>query len=170
MKTIFSLVLIFVFYTSCHAQKEVGKTKSTHENVTKPKLIIGIVVDQMRYDYLTRFENKYGKGGFKRLMNEGFNCKNNHLNYVPTHTAPGHTSIYTGTTPKYHGIIANSWYDKTVKDRVYCAGDESVESVGTPATSGKMSPHRMKTTTFADENRLFTQMQGKTIGISNCSI
>lgn len=79
---------------------------------SKPKLVVGIVVDQMRYDYLTRFEDGFGEGGFKRMMNEGFNCKNNHYNYVPTYTGPGHASIYTGTTPKSHGIISNSWYNK----------------------------------------------------------
>lgn len=132
----------------------------------KPKLVVGVVVDQMRYDYLTRFYTKYGDGGFKRLMNEGFNCKNNHFNYIPTKTAPGHASIYTGTTPKGHGIIGNDWYDKTTKSSVYCAGDDSVNAVGTTSDAGKMSPHRMLTTTFADENRLFTQNQGKTIGVS----
>lgn len=150
------LTLLFVFSTtiSVLAQNE------------KPKLVVGIVVDQMRYDYLTRFYNKYGEGGFKRMMTEGFNCKNNHFNYVPTYTGPGHASVYTGTTPKYHGIISNNWYDKEEKATVYCAGDDTVQSVGTSSTVGQMSPHRMLTTTFSDENRLFTQMQGKTIGIS----
>ena len=132
----------------------------------KPKLVVGIVVDQMRYDYLTRFYNKYGDGGFKRIMAEGFNCKNNHFNYIPTYTGPGHASVFTGTTPKYHGIIANNWYDKALKTMVYCAGDSSVVAVGTNSDKERMSPHRMKTTTFADENRLFTQMKGKSIGIS----
>lgn len=132
----------------------------------RPKLVVGIVVDQMRYDYLTRFESKYGEGGFKRMIREGFNCKNNHFNYIPTYTGPGHASIYTGTTPKYHGVIANHWYDKETKKMVYCTSDDTMESIGTMASSGQMSPHRMKTTTFADENRLFTQMRGKTIGIS----
>lgn len=132
----------------------------------KPKLVVGIVVDQMRYDYLTRFYNKYGDDGFKRMMNEGFNCKNNHFNYIPTKTGPGHASVFTGTTPKYHGVIANNWYDKEVKKEVYCAGDDSVLSVGTDSELESMSPHRMKTSTFADENRLFTQMRGKSIGIS----
>ena len=132
----------------------------------RPKLVVGIVVDQMRYDYLTRFENRYGEGGFKRLMNKGFNCKNNHYNYVPTYTGPGHASVYTGTTPKHHGIISNSWYDKEINSYVYCAGDDSVNSVGTSKTDGKMSPHRMISSTFPDENRIFTQMRGKTIGIS----
>jgi len=136
------------------------------QQTPKPKLVVGIVVDQMRYDYLTRFENKYGNRGFNRLISEGYNCKNHHFNYIPTYTAPGHASIYTGTTPRYHGVISNSWYDKSTKRTVYCAGDQNVLSVGTSTVAGKMSPHRMLSTTFADENRLFTQMQGKTIGIS----
>ncbi|MEP3838012.1 MAG: alkaline phosphatase PafA [Algibacter sp.] len=154
MKYILSLFLVFAMSLPAVAQNN------------NPKLVVGIVVDQMRYDYLTRFYNKYGDGGFKRMMEEGFNCKNNHYNYVPTYTAPGHASIYTGTTPKYHGIIGNNFYDREIKKMVYCAGDENVQPIGTDSKAGKMSPHRMKTTTFADENRLFTQMRGKTIGIS----
>ncbi|WP_394331354.1 alkaline phosphatase PafA [Neotamlana sedimentorum] len=142
-------------------------TKAQTVNSTqKPKLVVGIVVDQMRYDYLTRFYNKFGEGGFKRMMNEGFNCKNHHFNYIPTKTGPGHASVYTGTTPKYHGVIGNDWYDKYEQKMVYCAEDDSVQSVGTTSSDGKMSPHRMQTTTFSDENRLFTQMKGKTIGVS----
>ncbi|MEZ4797616.1 MAG: alkaline phosphatase PafA [Flavobacteriaceae bacterium] len=156
MKYVFSFFAI-VFLTNL---------SFSQDNSNRPKLVVGIVVDQMRYDYLTRFENRFGEGGFKRMMNEGFNCKNNHFNYVPTYTGPGHASIYTGTTPKYHGIISNNWYDKEQKETVYCAGDNSVASVGTNDYAGQMSPHRMKTTSFADENRLFTQMRGKTIGIS----
>ena len=169
MKNLFSCIFITLFFVSTfQAQQQNPKNKTNKDNTiqTQPKLIVGIVVDQMRYDYLTRFYDKYGDGGFKRMMNEGFNCKNNHFNYVPTYTAPGHTSVFTGTTPKYHGIIGNDWYDKEIKKSVYCAGDESVQSVGTAHEAGKMSPHRMKTTTFADENRLFTQLQGKTIGIA----
>ena len=132
----------------------------------RPKLVVGIVVDQMRYDYLSRFEEKYGKGGFMRLINDGFNCKNTHFNYIPTYTGPGHASVYTGTTPRSHGIISNSWYDKSEKKFVYCAGNDSVQSVGTASNAGKMSPHRMIVSTFPDENRLFTQMRGKTIGVS----
>jgi len=168
MKNLLSLLLALAISTSCSAQQEIvtKKTSTTNAKTSQPKLVVGIVVDQMRYDYLTRFAAKYGSGGFKRMMNEGFNCKNNHYNYVPTYTAPGHASIYTGTTPKYHGIISNNWYDKDIKKSVYCAEDNTVTSVGTKDDAGKMSPNRMTTTTFTDENRLFTQMQGKTIGIS----
>ena len=131
-----------------------------------PKLVVGIVVDQMRYDYLTRFWNQYGEGGFKRLVNEGFNCKNNHFNYAPTSTGPGHTSVYTGTTPATHGIIGNDWFDKESGEDVYCAGDDSYASVGTTSDAGKMSPHRMLTTTITDELRLHTQKRGKVIGVA----
>jgi len=132
----------------------------------KPKLVVGIVVDQMRYDYLTRFWDQFGEEGFKRLVNNGFNFKNNHFNYVPTYTGPGHASVFTGTTPEYHGIIGNGWFDKYVNESVYCAGDATVDPVGTKSGAGKMSPHRMKSTSFADENRLYTQLKGKTIGIA----
>lgn len=169
LKNTFTIFFIFLLSHACFSQRAADQKISEQllENTSsRPKLVVGIVVDQMRYDYLTRFENKFGEGGFKRMINEGFNCKNNHFNYVPTYTGPGHASVYTGTTPKYHGIIANYWYDKESKERVYCAGDSKVQSVGTTANSGQMSPHRMQTTTFSDENRLFTQMRGKTIGIA----
>ncbi|WP_439152880.1 alkaline phosphatase PafA [Winogradskyella sp.] len=169
MKKLLSLIASLIFFFSCGSQEKtiIPATKITEaETNVKPKLIVGIVVDQMRYDYLTRFENKFGEGGFKRMMQEGFNCKNNHFNYVPTYTGPGHASVYTGTTPKYHGVISNNWYDKEIKETVYCAQDDSVASVGTESDAGKMSPQRMLTTSFADENRLFTQMRGKSIGIA----
>ncbi|MCK8480090.1 alkaline phosphatase PafA [Psychroserpens algicola] len=174
LKRIFSSLLFLFFILSCNSQKSVVTDENasaisentTVSNHTNTKLVVGIVVDQMRYDYLTRFYNKYGDGGFKRMIKEGFNCRNNHFNYVPTYTGPGHASVYTGTTPKYHGIIGNNWYDKEQKTMVYCAQDDTVSSVGTTDDAGQMSPNRMKTTSFTDENRLFTQMQGKTIGIS----
>jgi predicted AlkP superfamily pyrophosphatase or phosphodiesterase len=168
MKPFISLLLLVTLTNFCLAQNssKINQLPKTSNFNERPKLVVGIVVDQMRYDYLTRFYDRYSEGGFKRMMNEGFNCKNNHFNYIPTYTGPGHTSVYTGTTPKYHGIIANDWFDKDIKKSVYCAEDTSVQSVGTTTDAGQMSPHRMKTTTFTDENRLFTQMQGKTIGIA----
>ncbi|RKE90992.1 alkaline phosphatase PafA [Ichthyenterobacterium magnum] len=168
MKNITSLLLILFLSLSCKSQDVVNDKKATNTvtATTNPKLVVGIVVDQMRYDYLTRFYDRFGEGGFKRMINEGFNCKNNHFNYIPTKTAAGHASIFTGTTPKYHGVIGNDWFDKELKKIVYCTGDEMMQSIGTTSKYGKMSPHRMKVTTFADENRLFTQMRGKTIGVS----
>ncbi|WP_067147267.1 alkaline phosphatase PafA [Pseudotamlana agarivorans] len=165
MKKIYVLLITLAIFCSTFKTYSQASSSSNMDQ-TPPKLVVGIVVDQMRYDYLTRFYSRYGTGGFKRMMDEGFNCKNNHFNYVPTKTAPGHASIFTGSTPKYHGIISNYWYDKDTKKQVYCADDDSVLPVGTSDKAGKMSPSRMLTTTFADENKLFTQMRGKTIGIS----
>ncbi|WP_081211798.1 alkaline phosphatase PafA [Salegentibacter sediminis] len=157
MKYILILAFSFLFSFQLSAQNKTEK---------KPKLVVGIVVDQMRYDYLTRFWERYGDDGFKRLIKNGYNFKNHHFNYVPTYTGPGHASVWTGTSPMNHGIIGNSWFNKFEDRFVYCAGDESVKSVGTSDDAGKMSPHRMKTTSVADQNRLFTQMKGKTIGVA----
>lgn len=165
MKNKILLLLVALSFNAVSAQNNSIDNQVETTNA-KPRLIVGIVVDQMRYDYLTRFYNHYGEGGFKRMIREGFNCKNNHFNYIPTKTAPGHASIFTGTTPKYHGIIGNDWFDKDLGENVYCVGDKSFKSVGADNRKGQMSPHRMLTTTFADENRLFTQMRGKTIGVS----
>src|SRR5690606_37562662 len=69
-----------------------------------PKLVVGIVVDQMKNEFLHRYADQYGEGGFLRLMNQGFYAANHQYSYMPTSTAPGHASIYTGTTPSVHGI------------------------------------------------------------------
>ena len=141
-----------------------GYTQSPKED--KAKLVVGIVVDQMSNDYIDRFWYRYGEDGFKRLVNQGYRFKNGHFNYVPTFTGPGHASVFTGTSPMNHGIIGNNWFDKTNGEFVYCAGDAEVTPVGTLDRAGKMSPHRMLVTTITDENRLATQMRGKTIGIA----
>jgi predicted AlkP superfamily pyrophosphatase or phosphodiesterase len=132
----------------------------------KPKLIVGIVVDQMRVDYLTRYESKFGEGGFKKLIKGGYFNKNANFNYVPTYTGPGHASIFTGSVPRVNGIISNDWYDKKTGKNMYCAQDETVTTLGSTSNAGKMSPRNMLTTTIGDEMRLATNMQAKVIGIS----
>ena len=131
----------------------------------KPKLVVGIVVDQMRQEYLYRFSPKFGNGGFKRLMSNGFMLRNAHYNYVPTVTGPGHASVYTGTTPAVHGIISNDWYDKNLKKFVNCVSDESQQLVGSTKTGG-ISPFRMQTSTITDELKIATQKKSKVIGLS----
>jgi predicted AlkP superfamily pyrophosphatase or phosphodiesterase len=163
---VFSLVLVNLFSVITLTGQKKSRSQQDTQLSVKPKLVVGIVVDQMRYDYLTRFYSHYGDGGFKRMINQGFNCKNNHFNYAPTSTGPGHASVYTGTTPATHGIIGNNWYDKVNDETVYCAGDDSYGSVGTESEAGQMSPHRMTVTTVSDELRLHTQMRGKTIAIA----
>lgn len=160
--------LLSVFIVQGLSAQNVNQNSFEVENDLRvqPKLVVGIVVDQMRYDYLTRFWDKFGEGGFKELVSEGFNCRNNHFNYVPTYTGPGHASVFTGSAPESHGIISNNWFNKFEDEMVYCVGDPDADPIGTKSNAGKMSPHRLITTSVADENRLHTQMRGKTIGIA----
>src|SRR5258706_14236860 len=113
MKTLLFISLFFFLHVISWGQK----------TIERPRLVVGIVVDQMRQEYLYRFANKFGQGGFKRLMNDGFMLKNAHYNYVPTVTGPGHASVYTGSTPAIHGIIGNACYDKQSRTVVNCVGD-----------------------------------------------
>ncbi|MCX2741939.1 alkaline phosphatase PafA [Pontibacter anaerobius] len=132
----------------------------------RPKLVVGIVVDQMRYDYLYRYWSKYGNDGFKKVLSEGFNFKNTQYSYVPTYTGPGHASIYTGSVPSLNGIVGNSWYDRKQKEVVYCVEDKSVQTVGSSSDAGLMSPANLKTTTITDELRLATNKQAKVVGVA----
>ena len=133
----------------------------------RPKLVVGIVVDQMRYDYLYRYYNKYSEGGLKRLMNEGFNCRNNHYPYALTVTAAGHSAIYTGSLPAINGIIGNDWFDRTTGQKMYCTDDREAATVGsTNVTVGKMSPKNLLTSTVTDQLRIATNFRSKTIGVS----
>lgn len=168
IKALFLPLLLVFAVVEIQAQSSQRRAISMEDNTiaASPKLVVGIVVDQMRYDYLTRFWDHYGEGGFKRMVAEGYNCKNTHFSYAPTYTGPGHASVYTGTTPAIHGIISNSWYDKVSKKAVYCAGDDNVTSVGSEGAEGKMSPHRMHVTTITDQLRLHTQLRGKVISVA----
>ena len=138
---------------------------SSFSQSVPPKLVVGIVIDQMRFDFINRYWDEFSESGFKRLINEGYQFTNTHFNYIPTYTAPGHASIYTGTTPSSHGVIANSWFDKKSQTYKYCVGDENKYTLGADNASGKMSPQQMLNTTIGDELRLFTMNRSKVIGI-----
>jgi predicted AlkP superfamily pyrophosphatase or phosphodiesterase len=138
----------------------------SYSQEAKPKLVVGIVVDQMRQEYLYRFESKFGEGGFKRLVGKGFMLTNAHYNYVPTYTGPGHASVYSGATPSVHGIIGNDWWDKGVKKSVNCVEDDRQKPVGNPEGNGDVSPWRMLSSTVTDELKIGTQKKSKVIGIS----
>ncbi|HNR06934.1 MAG TPA: alkaline phosphatase family protein [Saprospiraceae bacterium] len=136
------------------------------QSLDRPKLVVGIVVDQMRHDYLYRYWDQYGEGGFKRILNEGFSCENAHYNYVPTVTGPGHASIYTGTTPAFHGLIGNEWHLRNSRRGMYCAQDDSVSAVGGSEAAGKMSPKNLLANTITDVLKLYTYNRAKVIGVS----
>ena len=117
-----------------------------------PKIVVGVVVDQMCYDYLYRFQHHFSTDGFNRFLNRGVNCRNTNYNYVPTYTGPGHASIYTGTTPYNHGIVANEWYDRTKAKGVNCVFDPNVQAVGNSSSAyGQVSPHHLETMTVTDQ-------------------
>ena len=153
MKSAFSILFLILSFGSL-----------TQKN-TAPKLVVGIVIDQMCYDYLYRFYDRYGNDGFKKLMSKGTNCRNMHYNYVPTYTGPGHASIYTGTTPDNHGIVANDWLDRNTGKLLNCVSDTMVNSVGTSNSSGKFSPKNLISNTFTDELKL-ANPNSKVIAIS----
>jgi len=132
----------------------------------RPKLVVGLMVDQMRWDYLYRFAGRYGENGFKRLLNEGFSCENNIINYVPTFTAIGHSSVYTGSVPSIHGIAGNDWIVQQTGQSMYCTQDDSVDGVGTSGKEGKQSPRNLLASTVTDELKLATNFRSKVIGIA----
>jgi predicted AlkP superfamily pyrophosphatase or phosphodiesterase len=147
-----------VFLLSAHAKAQ---------PLQRPKLVVGIVVDQMRWDYLYRYYDRYAaNGGFKRLLNKGFSCENTLIPYTPTITACGHSSIYTGSVPAINGITGNFWWDNEQMRSVYCTEDKSVKTVGTNSVLGLMSPRNLLVTTIGDELRLATNFKAKVIGVA----
>ncbi len=158
-------VLSFLFAFESHTQS----TISTQNNASpqRPKLVIGIMVDQMRWDFLYRYYNRYSPdGGFKRMLNQGFSCENTFIPYAPTVTACGHTTVYTGSVPAIHGITGNAWWDYEKNRTIYCSEDKTVKTVGTNSTAGEMSPKNNFSTTIGDELRLATNFRSKVIGIA----
>ena len=153
MKNLLFFLLILLGYSASSENK-------------KPKLVVAIVIDQMRYDFLENLSHRYSDNGFNRLVNEGFNCKNNFYNYVPTVTGPGHSSISTGSTPKTHGIVGNNWYDRKRKRSIYCTDDGNYNNVGGDDYSGNKSPNNLLVETFADINKMSNNNKSKTISIA----
>ena len=132
--------------------------------IERPKLVVGLVVDQMRWDYLYYYYDKYGEGGMKRLLSEGFSCENQMINYLPTVTGVGHASIYTGAGPATHGIASNDFYKEG--KRIYCCDDPNAKGVGTTSKAGDMSPVNMMSTTIGDMLRMATDFKAKVFGVA----
>lgn len=136
-------------------------------DIARPKLVVGIVVDQMRWDYLYRFYSRYApNGGFKKLLNQGFSCENTLIPYTPTITACGHTGIFTGSVPAIHGITGNNWWDNQLNQNIYCTQDDTARTIGSNTELGKMSPRNLMVTTICDELRLATNFKSKVIGVA----
>ncbi|PKP22461.1 MAG: alkaline phosphatase family protein [Bacteroidetes bacterium HGW-Bacteroidetes-21] len=157
-----------LLFLACLCFSVIFQTNGQNKNIPpqRPKLVVGIVVDQMRIDYLYRYWNKFENNGFKKLVNEGAFYKNAHLNYIFTQTGCGHATIFTGAEPSVHGIVSNYWYLRSKKQKLYCCEDKNVTPVGSDTKKGNRSPVNMLASTVGDELRVSTLMKGKVIGVS----
>ena len=140
--------------------------QASNQSIARPKLVVGIVVDQMRWDYLYRYSGRFQSGGFNRLLNEGFSCENTYINHLPSYTAVGHTTIFSGSVPSIDGIAGNDWIDQATGKDVYCTEDSTVQPVGGSSPAGNMSPHHLLATTITDELMLATNFQSRVVGVS----
>ena len=161
-----SFLLLFAINTLPGFGQQKNIKADFSDAISRPKLVVGMVVDQMRWDYLYKYYDRYGDGGFKRLLTEGFTCENMMINYVPSVTGVGHSSIFTGSVPAVHGIADNYWIEQTSGKGVYCTDDNTVKSVGTDNNMGKMSPRNLLVSTVTDELRIATNFQSKVVGVS----
>ena len=163
-KILFIAILFIPFVSS--AQKNKTTLSQNSSTPARPKLVVGIVVDQMRWDYLYRYASRYGTGGFNRMLREGFTCENTQIPYVPTVTAAGHTGIYTGSVPALHGIAGNDFIIQKTGKSIYCTEDSTVKTVGSTSSAGEMSPRNLLASTITDELKLATNFRSKVIGIA----
>jgi predicted AlkP superfamily pyrophosphatase or phosphodiesterase len=160
-------VTFVILFISLSTSSQVPNSGLKQNTLQRPKLIVGIVVDQMRWDYLYRYYDRYqADGGFKQMLSQGFSCENTLIPYTPTVTACGHTCIYTGSVPAINGIIGNEWWDYTNSKMTYCAGDMNVTTVGSTSAAGQMSPRNLLVTTIGDEMHLASNFHNKVIGVA----
>jgi predicted AlkP superfamily pyrophosphatase or phosphodiesterase len=162
--SMFRIILFCFFAFVLHLPNSYGQ--NTNTGTARPKLVVGIVVDQMRWDYLERFQQRFNDSGFNRMMREGFSADNTLIPYTPTYTAAGHASIYTGSVPAMNGIIGNNWFSRETGEDMYCVEDQFVTTVGSGSYAGQMSPKNLWATTISDELRLSTNFRSKVIGIA----
>lgn len=165
LSSFFLLACVTITATAQKAKTTVPQPQP-EAGIARPKLVVGIVIDQMRWDYLYRYYSRYGEGGFKRLLNKGFSCENTFINYLPSFTAVGHTCVFTGSVPALSGIAGNDWTEQLTGKTLYCTADSTVQSVGNESEDGKMSPRNLLVSTVTDELRLATNFQSKVVGVS----
>src|ERR1043165_1091076 len=124
------------------------------DSLPRPRLVLLIVVDQFRYDYLERFHDLFVPNGIGRLMREGASWVDANYDHAPTKTAPGHATIMTGTWPSEHGIIANNWFDRETGKKVRSVSDDATLLLGGKEGEKGSSPRRLLASTLGDELRL----------------
>lgn len=156
------LVVALLTFPSASAQQ-----RATQPSNKRPRLVLLIVVDQFRYDYLERFGDLFGPDGFRRLLRDGALWTQANYDHFPTYTAPGHGTMMTGAYPAESGIVGNDWIDRPSGKRISSVTDESVKLLGSgDPKEPPASPHRLLSSTVGDELRLVTNDRSKVIGIS----
>lgn len=165
---ILSLIIFILPVSTSYSQQAKVQIPAKSTGLPRPKLVVGLMVDQMRWDYLYRFYERYGSGGFKRMLNEGFSCENAYINYIPSVTGIGHATVYTGSVPAIHGITGNDWIIQATGENMYCAADSTVSTVGIGSVAaGQMSPKNLLVTSMTDELKLATNFKSKVIAIAS---
>ena len=164
MKRLVVVLLIVTFVSFPVAQTQ---QRSSSVQAKRPRLVLLIAVDQLRYDYLERFGDLFGQNGLRRLLRDGASWTQANYDHTPTYTAPGHGTMMTGAYPAESGIIGNEWIERASVKRVSSVSDENVKILGSgDPKEGAASPHRLLSSTVGDELRLITNDRSKVIGIS----
>src|SRR5882762_3589963 len=132
----------------------------------RPKLIVIIVIDQFRGDYLERYRDQFGDGGFRTFLDRGAYFTDCNYDYANTRTGPGHATLFTGTYTSGHGIVANEWWDALKKKRVTSVQDDGTKLVGVTSTAPGASPHNLMSDTLGDELKLATGGKSRVFAIS----
>ncbi|MBV9209316.1 MAG: alkaline phosphatase family protein [Acidobacteria bacterium] len=157
------------FWQNTRAQRRargVAVASQTRVQSARARLVLLIVVDQFRYDYLERFGDLFAANGLRRLMREGASWSEANYDHAPTYTAPGHATLMTGTWPSENGIVANNWFERETGKRVSSVTDEDTLLLGGKAGEKGSSPRRLLASTLGDELRMATNDRSKVIGIS----
>ncbi|MGI6339185.1 MAG: alkaline phosphatase family protein [Bacteroidales bacterium] len=131
----------------------------------KPKLVIGIVVEQLKFDQVEKFRDRFSGNGIKKLISEGTYFRNASYEFMLTQSAPSHSTIATGTEPSYHGITSDNWYVPLRDELVYCSKDISVNPVGGSYEAGLHSPVNLQVSTFADELKMATNKSARVFAV-----
>jgi predicted AlkP superfamily pyrophosphatase or phosphodiesterase len=148
------------------AQPRPRSANPSQNGAPKVRLVVGIMIDQLRYDYLTRFEDQFGEGGFKRLLDGGANFTNANYIHTPTYTACGHATFMSGSTPALTGVVGNEWFDRESGKRVTSVSDGAVKLLGGREGASGMSPAKMIGSTIGDELKLASNGQSRVVGVS----
>lgn len=156
-------LLLLPLVSHVKAQQRRGARPALDE---RPRLVLLIVVDQFRYDYLERFGDLFSNNGIRRLLRDGASWTNANFDHIPTETAPGHATLMTGTWPANTGIVGNSWFDRDAGKVVTSVSDDAAALLGGGSQEAASSPRRLLASTLGDELRLATQGRAKVIGIS----